>query len=145
MVDLAYDGACHCGAIRFRYATAIDPVNWPVRACQCRFCRMHDALSTSDPLGTLQFSASSDEILQRYRFALKTADFLICRRCGVYVGAVIDTAEGKFGIINTRTLEKMPKDTAEGGAINYDNEDEESRISRREERWTPVTAVPWQG
>lgn len=104
---------------------------------------MHDALSTSDPLGTLQFSATSEEVLQRYRFALKTADFLICRRCGVYVGAVIDTAEGKFGIINTHTLDKAPRNVAEGSPISYDIEDEEARIRRREERWTPVTDVPW--
>ena len=143
MAELIYEGTCHCGAIGYRYGTAIDPVNWPIRACQCGFCRMHDALSTSDPLGTLQFSATSEEILQRYRFALKTADFLICRRCGVYVGAVIDTAEGKFGIINTHTLDKAPRNVAEGSPISYDIEDEEARIRRREERWTPVTGVPW--
>jgi len=145
MTDIAHNGGCHCGAIGFQYATAIRPDSWPMRACQCRFCRMHDALSTSDPRGTLVFSASNPDALQRYRFALKTADFLVCRRCGIYVGAVIDSASGRFGIINTRALDTMPANIAHVGAVSYDNEDAKGRIKRREERWTPVTGVPWQG
>lgn len=104
---------------------------------------MHDALSTSDPRGALQFSATQAGSLQRYRFALKTADFLVCRCCGIYAGAVIESTQGQFGIINTRALEEQPADIADIGAISYDDEDTNGRISRREQRWTPVTAVPW--
>jgi len=82
--------------------------------------------------------------LQRYRFALMTADFLICKQCGVYLGAVVDTQDGRFGIINTHALRSAPPDIADVGAISYDGEDAAGRISRREERWTPVTKVPWQ-
>lgn len=143
MTDITYAGGCHCRTIGFRYTTAISPDSWSIRACQCRFCRMHDALSTSDPRGALLFSASDSESLQRYRFALKTADFLVCRRCGIYVGAVIDSVRGRFGIINTHALDTMPADIANVGAISYDSEDTKGRINRREERWTPVTGVPW--
>lgn len=104
---------------------------------------MHDALSTSDPRGDLQFSAARPELLQRYRFALRTADFLLCRRCGVYVGAVITAPGGAFGIINTHALEAVPGDIAAVAAISYDNEDVQARSSRREARWTPVSGVPW--
>jgi hypothetical protein len=143
MNDTTFDGRCHCGAIGFSYLTAIKPDAWSVRACQCRFCRKHNALSTSDVNGSLHFRANDSAALQRYRFALKTADFLLCERCGVYIGAVIDTAEGSFGIINTHALEQTPADMAEAGAIRYDAENVNDRVSRREERWTPVTAVPW--
>ena len=62
----------------------------------------------------------------------------------MYVGAVIETEQGRFGIINTHTLSPPPADMADVGAISYDDEDTDGRISRREHRWTPVLAVPWQ-
>lgn len=104
---------------------------------------MHDALSTSDPQGTLEIASGDPAALQRYRFALMTADFLICRNCGVYLGAVIDTKDGSFGIINTRALKSIPANMADVGPISYEDEDSTGRISRREERWTPVKKVPW--
>lgn len=143
MTNQTWQGACHCGALEFKYATTLLPSDWSVRACQCRFCRMHDALSTSDPNGSLAFSCSDTDLLQCYRFALRTADFLLCRRCGVYVGAVIETGSGRFGIINTHALTDAPSDMAQVGAISYDDESVDGRVGRREQRWTPVTAVPY--
>ncbi|MDH3746655.1 MAG: hypothetical protein OER97_00500 [Gammaproteobacteria bacterium] len=137
-----FRGQCHCGAIAFDYSTALPPGDWPIRACQCAFCRAHDALSTSDTAGTLIFTATVPDYLQRYRFAMKTADFLLCRNCGVYIGAVIDTANGCFGIINTHALETTPVDIAAVAAMNYDQEDKSGRVSRREDRWTPVQQSP---
>ncbi len=142
MTDASRAGHCHCGAIGFRYTTSLAPSEWSVRACQCRFCRMHDALSTSDPAGTLEFYCDDPALLNRYRFALKTADFLLCRNCGVYIGAVIQAESGAFGIINTHALDDAPADMADVGAISYDDEDVGGRVSRREQRWTPVTSAP---
>lgn len=139
-----YRGQCFCGAIGFTYSTGTPPPQWSIRACQCRFCRAHDALSTSDTGGRLVFVAAEPRHLQRYRFAMKTADFLLCRNCGVYIGAVISTQAGRFGIINTHALDPVPQDIADVQPISYDKEDSSGRIARREERWTPVSAVPWQ-
>jgi hypothetical protein len=134
-----YSGNCHCGAIGYEYSTQRTPAQWSVRACQCRFCSSHDALSTSDPLGHIEFSAESLDNLQCYRFGLKTADFLLCRECGVYIGAIIETDSGAWGIINTHTLVDIPSDIATVASIDYDGEDTDSRITRREDRWTPAT------
>jgi hypothetical protein len=103
---------------------------------------MHDALSTSDADGELCFDCNDTDALQRYRFALATADFLLCRKCGVYVGAVIEVDGSHFGIINTHALEELPDDIAEVGAVSYDGEDVAGRVGRRAERWTPVTGQP---
>lgn len=137
-----YTGRCYCGAIGFTYTTDVPPAEWSIRACQCRFCRAHDALSTSDAAGALLFEAQQADHLQRYRFAMKTADFLLCRNCGVYIGAVITTPAGHWGIINTHALDPVPDDIADVQPISYDNEDSSGRIARREERWTPVSSVP---
>jgi hypothetical protein len=100
---------------------------------------MHDALSTSDPAGRLAFKLDDPDQLQRYRFALQTADFLLCKRCGVYIGAVIEVDGISYGIINTHALDTTPPDIAAVGAIRYDDEDVDGRVSRRAQRWTPVT------
>lgn len=134
-----YSGSCHCGAIVFSYETALSPPNWSIRACQCSFCRAHNALSTSDPSGELHFATNDARLLQRYRFGLKTADFLLCRNCGVYIGAVIQTDNGMWGIINTHALDNEPNDIAGVSPIRYDKENTSGRVSRREERWTPAT------
>ena len=143
MPESIYNGSCHCGAIGYEYSTAIAPSEWSIRACQCAFCRAHDALSTSDPLGEIGFVARDMSCLQRYRFALRTADFLLCTQCGVYIGAVIETESGRFGIVNTHSLAPVPGNIAAVAPISYDGEESGGRIARREERWTPVSAVPW--
>ncbi len=138
-----YPGSCHCRAIGFEYRTEVMPDEWSVRACQCSFCRAHDALSASDPAGELVFTAADPDRLKRYRFALGTADFLLCRNCGVYIGAVIEIDGRYFGIINTHALSDAGDSVADPQAISYDGEDVGGRVGRREERWTPVTTVPW--
>jgi len=137
-----YTGSCHCGAIGFTLRTNIRPSRWSIRACQCSFCRAHDALSTSDPDGDLAFTANQPEMLQKYRFGLGTADFLLCRNCGIYVGAAIESGNGRFGIINTHALDMQPENLANPIPISYDSENTEGRVSRRGERWTPVSALP---
>ena len=134
----ACQGSCHCEAIGFRYRTTIAPACWSIRACQCRFCRAHDALSTSDPTGSLEFTANDPDLLNRYRFGLRTADFLLCRECGVYVGALIETDQGQFGIINMHALVEAPEKHAATEPMHYNAEDIAGRVSRRETRWTPA-------
>ena len=134
-----YQGSCHCGAIGFRYRTTIPPDQWSIRACQCRFCRAHDALSASDPGGFVEFTVDDPKLLNRYRFALRTADFLLCHECGVYIGALIETKNGQFGIINTHALLQQPETLAATEPMSYDSEEVGGRVSRREERWTPAS------
>lgn len=138
-----HKGSCHCGAIGYEYRCDTPPADWAIRACQCRFCRAHHALSASEPGAELAFHADHPAALTRYRFALGTADFLLCSRCGVYIGAVLQSDEGDFGIINTLALVDAPADLAEPQPISYDGEDTGGRVSRRTERWTRVTALPW--
>ena len=138
----AYKGSCHCGAIGFTYCCDQAPSAWTIRACQCRFCRAHDALSASDPAATITLMAREPEFLHRYRFGLRTADFLLCRRCGVYIGALIETPKGHFGIINTHALTNPAPDLAAAQPMEYGEEQTEDRVLRREDRWAPATDFP---
>ena len=138
MIGAIYEGSCHCGAIGFRYHAAQPPGSWSVRACQCTFCRAHHALSTSDPMARIEFTATSPSLLNKYRFARRTADFLVCSQCGVYIGAMIETARGRFGIINVNALNPVPVGVAAPVAMEYGAESPKQRIARREQRWSPV-------
>ena len=134
----SHEGACHCGAIGFVYRTALAPEVWPIRACQCTFCRIHAALSTSDPRGSLRFNEHAPGALNRYRFGRKTADFLVCRHCGAYVGAMMESGSKGFGIINTRVLPSLLDRLPEAQPMVYEDEGLAMRLARREGRWTPI-------
>src|ERR1700729_4182153 len=103
-----FEGGCHCGTLGFVFQTALPATEWAVRACQCRFCRLHGALTTSDSGGRLTFTVGDVDLLESYRFGLRTADFLVCRRCGVYMGAQIETTHGAFGIVNVLSMTPVP-------------------------------------
>ena len=136
-----FEGGCHCAALGFSLQTALPVPRWSVRACQCGFCRAHGARTTSDPSGRLAFHLNEGEALRRYRFGLMTADFLVCRHCGVYLGAQIATANGAFGIINTLALMPLPAELPAAAKADYGSESTSDRIARRTERWTPLAQL----
>src|SRR5688572_4653002 len=132
-----FEGSCHCGAIGFTLGTAQPPEVWTVRACQCGFCRRHGARTFADPAGSVSFAVADSSRLNRYRFGLKTADFLVCGACGVYVASVLTSPRGQFATLNINTLRQaltMPEPVP----VSYDGESIDQRQVRREQRWTPV-------
>jgi hypothetical protein len=137
-MDPEYAGGCHCGVLSLRYRTARPPSSWSVRACQCSFCRAHGALTCSDPTGSLQFLANNEALLQRYQFGLRSADFLPCRGCGVYLGATMTAPMGRFGIVNVRVLRPSIDALPEPVAMRYDGESSEERGARRAKNWIPL-------
>lgn len=134
----SFEGTCHCGAIGYIYRTALPTHEWTIRECQCRFCRTHAALSTSDPAGSLEFVEFDRDAMRRYQFGLRSADFLLCGNCGVYVGALMQTRVKRFGIINVRALNLSMASLPEVVEISYEGEEMAERLARRENRWTPV-------
>jgi hypothetical protein len=133
-----YLASCHCGALEARYRTALSVADWSLRGCQCSFCRAHGALTTSDPAGTLAFTARDQERVNRYRFGSGATDFLLCRECGVYVGARLQARRGHFGVLNTRALRPIPAGLPEPASMHYGDEPPELREERRTQRWTPL-------
>lgn len=134
----AYEGRCHCGAIGYTFRPAAPPGEWAVRECQCSFCRGHGARTTADPDGTARLHFADASNLIRYRFDTGTAEFLICGGCGVYLGAVITSGDGRqFATLNINAI-REPLDVPAAQPVNYDGESAGERRGRREERWTPV-------
>lgn len=135
---MQHAGGCHCGNLRYVLATQLALTELPLRACQCTFCRAHGALSTSDPKGSVQFTFKDEGQLTRYRFGQRTADFLICGVCGIYIGAEMEHDGRRYAIINTNTLDEAAKVTQDLAPMHYDKETSGERIARRAARWTPV-------
>jgi hypothetical protein len=132
-------GRCHCNQITLEYATAVAPEELKLRADQCSFCRRHRARTISDPAGSLRIVLTNSEAVSYYQFGLKTAEFLICQRCGVYAGA-IQREEGRiFGVVNVNTFETPL--TQEATPVDYDSESVDERRQRRRAVWTPTTLV----
>ena len=94
-------------------------------------------VSTSDPAGSVELSAR-DGALHLYRFGQRTADFWICRQCGVYVAAVMESGGRRYAVVNVQTLETRPPSLAAPSESSFDGESTAQRNERRLRRWTPV-------
>jgi hypothetical protein len=119
-------------------APIYDPMSWRLRHDGCSFCRRHGVVGTSDSPGNLSIDIEDSSKVRYYRFAHRTADFLICGECGVVVAAITDTAQGKRAVINARVLDGGSLDWASGADVHFDDESPPQRADRRSLHWTPV-------
>ena len=85
----------------------------------------------------MEFLIHEPALISRYRFGLRTAEFMVCTRCGTYVGARMEAGQGAYGIISVRALSPMPAGLTDPVPMSYDGEDVGARGRRRESRWTP--------
>lgn len=141
MMEFEHHGGCHCGNLRLSLRLTAAPAEIRLRACGCSFCRAHATRTASDPRGSLEIRASDWSLVEPYRFGTNTADFLVCRRCGVYIGAVCETPGGTRAVINTNCLDSRAAFIGEPAATDHDGETVHERIARRATNWTPTVIV----
>jgi len=115
------------------------PEQTALRACRCSFCRAHSTRTTSDPHGSVEIEAADWSLVEPYRFGSGTAEFLICRRCGIYIGAICETPAGTRAVINTNCLDDRAAFTRKPVPVDHDGEAIEDRLARRAANWTPAT------
>jgi hypothetical protein len=135
-----HHGGCHCGNLRWTLRSRFAASELPARACQCSFCRKHGAMTTSDPQGAMNFVVQDRSAIIRYRFASETAEFLICARCGIYVGAQMEEGGRHYAIANLRAFEGSGEFRQRAEPMDYSGEDSSARRTRRASRWTPVAS-----
>jgi hypothetical protein len=131
-------GGCHCGNLAVHLRLSQAPEDTPLRACGCGFCRARNTRTTSDPHGSVEIWAKDWSLVEPYRFGSGTAEFLICRRCGVYIGAVTETTAGIRAVINTNCLDHRAAFTRHSAPVDHDDESIEDRLARRAANWTPA-------
>lgn len=135
---MEHSGGCHCGNIHARLQLSKPPQDSPLRACACTFCRAHNTRTVSDAAGQFELWADDWSLVELYRFGSRTADYFICRRCGVYVAAVCDTPAGMRAVVNVTCLSDRAAFTAIPTISDYEGETIEARLSRRAVNWMPA-------
>ena len=129
---MLHRGQCHCGEIQvaFESGKPFEP-----RQCQCGFCRRHNVRMVTDPEGEAVLIL--DDVPRRYRFATGTTDYLICGRCGVYVGAVAEVEGRTYATLNLNAFDE-PRLGLAPTPVSYEGESAAQKAERRRRRWTPA-------
>ncbi len=136
---MRHEGRCHCGNLTVTFETARPAGSIQLRTCGCTFCRRHGATWTTDPAGALEIRVADPALLSRYQFALRTSEFLLCRRCGVHVGAVCEIDGATYASLNANVLDDRDAFTQAPTPVDYEDEDVAGRMARRRRVWTPAT------
>ena len=132
-----YSGACHCRNIEIRLESDRVPSELPLRTDTCSFCNKHHAIYTSDPEGEAHLAVRDGTLIERYRFGTKTADFLICKSCGVFIAAYMPAPP--LAVINVNALDARDAFLKNELIVaSFDGEAPEQRLTRRRARWTKV-------
>lgn len=143
MSGMTFHGSCHCGNLLLDFEATRSAAELPVRQCACTFCARHQPRYTSDPQGRVTVRVADETRLERYRFGLGLADFLLCRRCGVFVAALEPGESGGMGraVLNLNVLTDASAFTGPPTRMDYDTEDAAARRARRARAWTPASVV----
>jgi hypothetical protein len=128
-------GSCYCGNIRFVFATDKTDAELPKRECQCGFCTRHGRISTSDPDGELRIAISSPDDVNKFRFGHGTADFHVCRNCGMIPVVTSEVDGDTIGIVDVRMIEDFAWSRSELTQHDMEGEAVGERLSRRKGRW----------
>ncbi len=128
-------GECHCGNLSFEFECGLASDEIQLRACDCSFCRRYQTKCFSHPEATAVIRVRDESKLQRYRFGLRTTDFLICQVCGAYIGAVYSEGDKHWATLNFMLSDWKDRPAV---SVNYDGQQAEERIERRKQLFTPV-------
>jgi hypothetical protein len=135
---MLHSGGCHCANIHVALRLSQPPAEMKLRSCSCAFCRAHATRTLSDREGVAEITADDWSQVERYRFGSRTADYLLCRRCGVYIGAVCETSAGLRAVVNVNCLDDRAAFTQTPAAPDYDGEATDARLERRATNWMPA-------
>lgn len=98
-------GGCHCGNVRVDMELPREPGTYHPRACDCDFCGKHGAAYVSDPEGSLSIRIQDARNSGNYRQGSGVAECILCRNCGVLIGALYGSGGRMWGAINARIVE----------------------------------------
>ncbi|SDD08131.1 Uncharacterized conserved protein [Massilia sp. PDC64] len=105
-----FQGACHCGAVRFRVRLTEGLAS--ARRCNCSYCRMRGAVAVTAAVGDLEIT-DGEEWLTLYQFNTMQAKHYFCSRCGIYTHHQRRSDPDQYGV-NAACLDGVsPFDFAE--------------------------------
>ena len=131
------NGSCHCGNIHFTLDWPASGPTIPVRACGCDHCKKHRGVWTSHPDGRFRLSIADQYQAAEYQFGTKTADFHVCKTCGIVpiVTCVIDGS--RYAVVNVNTFDNVDRSELAEAPTDFEGEGTADRLARRRRNWTP--------
>jgi hypothetical protein len=132
-----FGGSCHCGAIRGALQASKPADELQMRSCQCGFCKRHGAMTVSDPAGRAVFEIDRSA-LTKYQFGTRTGTSLICSKCGMYAGVILEDGGRIWSVLNVRGLAIPEFEGRAAEPVVYDSETPAQRVARRKVKWTPT-------
>ncbi len=136
-------GSCHCGNIAFRLNWTPQPAKIPARACSCSFCQKHGGVWTSCPTGALDISVREPAQVSRYAFGTKSAEFLVCSRCGVVPVVTSLINNHLYAVVSVNAFDNVDALMIQSTPATFDGEAEEDRLARRARNW--ISTVRFSG
>lgn len=131
------NGSCHCGNLGFSFDWPEPGSAIPVRACGCNLCTKHRGVWTSHPDGRFRLFIRDEGQVNRYQFGTRTADFHICRVCGVLPITTCVIGPARYAVLNIHTFDGVDRARFVERATDFEGESIESRLARRQQNWTP--------
>ena len=129
-------GSCYCGNIRFVFVTDKSDDELPKRECQCGFCVLHGRIATSDRDGELRIAIEAPKNVSKFRFGHQTADFYVCRECGMIPVVTSEIDGATRGIADVRMSEGFAWSRSETSRHDFEGEEGDDRLDRRKGYWT---------
>lgn len=128
-------GQCHCGNIAYALTWPDGAAEIPARACDCTFCKKHGGVWTSHPNAGLRVSIKERSDVSVYAFGTETAQFHVCRRCGVVPVVTCELDERLYAVVNVNTFNTGSAVNLQRSATTFEDEDVASRLARRKQNW----------
>jgi hypothetical protein len=129
------NGACHCRAITFELGLEPAPDRIIARACSCSFCLKHGGIWTASPTASLRVNVARLDQASRYQFGTRTAEFHVCRICGVVPLATSHIAGHDYAVVNVNAFDDVPATLISHSPVSFDDEGEGDRLARRARNW----------
>jgi hypothetical protein len=92
----------------------------------------------ADPEGLFEVWADHWSQVENYRLGTRTCDFLICRRCGVFIAPVSELTAGTRAVVNIDCLGERRRFTSAPVVHDFEDETIETRLSRCAANWMPT-------
>lgn len=100
MANHALTGGCRCGNVTLEVHLSSEPERYNPRACDCNFCREHDAVYVSDPNGSVVVRVEAMSNLKFVQQGHGFAEFIFCAVCEQLIGV----RWHQRGSVNTRAF-----------------------------------------
>ena len=126
-------GSCHCGNIAFELDWPGDEI--PARACDCSFCTKHGGVWTSNPKGALRVTIKDPSHASQYAFGTRTADFHICKRCGIVPVVTSRIDDRLYAVVSVNAFENVDQALLRRAPASFDGEETANRLARRKRNW----------